>query len=213
MSDLYADCHIRLQEAQGSTAMAALLDAAIVHDALTEQDAAFIASRDMLFLSTVDPAGRPTVSYKGGAPGFCQVRDGEIAFPWYDGNGMFYSAGNVSVHPEIGLLFIDFIRPNRLRVQGHARLVNDASAWPGARFAVHVRPTHVFPNCGRYIHAQSPVAVSPHVPDAAGVQPVAAWKRIDFVQEALGQADRAAVAAAGCITIEDYGDIVAAGGS
>ena len=50
----------------------------------------------MFFLSTIDQDGRPTVSYKGGDPGFVKVVDSKtIAFPLFDGNGMWYSAGNV----------------------------------------------------------------------------------------------------------------------
>ena len=213
MSDLYSGNHRAIQARQGTAALAELLDSTIVHHALTPDDAAFITARDMLFLSTLDHAGRPTVSYKGGAPGFCRVQADEIAFPWYDGNGMFLSAGNIAAHAEVGLLFIDFARPNRLRVQGLARLDHESAAWPGALFAVRVRPTHVFPNCGRYLHSVTDMAPSPHVPADDGGQPVAAWKRIDFLQPALTQADRAAVAERGCISIEAYGSIVASGGS
>ena len=38
-----------------------------------------------------------------------------LAFPIYDGNGMFLSLGNVLVNPQVGLLFIDFERRSRLR--------------------------------------------------------------------------------------------------
>ncbi len=77
----------------------------------------------MFFLSTVDHNGRPTVSYKGGDPGFVRVLDATtLAFPSYDGNGMYYSMGNISAHPEIGCLFIDFERPFRLRLQGRAEV-------------------------------------------------------------------------------------------
>ena len=56
--------------------------------------------------------GRPDCSYKGGAPGFVRVTaDDELAFPSYDGNGMFRSLGNLLVNPAVGLLFIDFECP------------------------------------------------------------------------------------------------------
>ena len=193
--------------------LADLLDVAIIHDALTEEDQAFIQQQDMLFLSTVDPEGRPTVSYKGGARGFVKIEGGSLVFPSYDGNGMFYSAGNIAAHSQVGLLFIDFATPNRLRIQGEATIedVQDAAATPGAQFLIRVRPTQVFPNCGRYIHPAHAHAQARHVPASDGSQPVPAWKRIDIVHEALPDVDRDAARDAGLITMEDYAAKVAAG--
>jgi hypothetical protein len=100
--------------------------------------------------------GRPTVSYNGGALGFVRVDGpGALTFPWYDGNGMFYSAGNLSETCKVGLLFIDFVTLNRLRVQGEARIVREASllsAYPGAQFLVRVEVESLWVNCPRYIH-------------------------------------------------------------
>ena len=48
-------------------------------------------------------------SYKGGEPGFVQVGDEHtLMFPVYNGNGMFLTAGNLTVNPRVGLLFVDF---------------------------------------------------------------------------------------------------------
>lgn len=95
-----------------------------MHKTFTEDEISFIEKRDFLFLSTVDPGGHPTVSYKGGAPGFVAVRDNTLVFPCYDGNGMFLSGGNLDATAKVGLLFIDFETPRRLRIQGLARLDN-----------------------------------------------------------------------------------------
>lgn len=213
MSHLYAAPHRALQDAHGTRALADLLDAAIIHDTLTDQDRAFIAAQDMLFLSTVDPEGRPTVSYKGGAPGFVRCEGETLVFPCYDGNGMFYSMGNLAAHAQVGLLFIDFATPNRLRIQGEATLepAREDSAYPGALFLVRVAPTQIFPNCGRYIHRKSGGSQATHVPAPDGSQPVAAWKRIDIVQDALPDPDRRAAAEAGLITMDQYGEHVVTG--
>ena len=65
----------------------------------------------MFFLATADADGRPTCSYKGGDPGFVRVVDDRtLAFPNYDGNGMYLSMGNVAANPEVGLLFLDFVK-------------------------------------------------------------------------------------------------------
>ena len=43
----------------------------------------------------------------------------ELAFPDYDGNGMFKSLGNLVVNPNIGLLFISMNdKPKRLKSMG-----------------------------------------------------------------------------------------------
>ena len=69
-----------------------------------EADRDFIQARDMFFLATADAEGRPNCSYKGGEPGFVRVVDDQtIAFPNYDGNGMYISMGNSAVNPHLGL--------------------------------------------------------------------------------------------------------------
>ena len=56
----------------------------------------YIESRDMFFLATADEQGRPNVSYKGGDPGVVRVVDDHtLAFPSYNGNGMYLSMGNL----------------------------------------------------------------------------------------------------------------------
>ncbi|MCP1557015.1 UNVERIFIED_ORG: hypothetical protein M2438_001089 [Methylobacterium sp. SuP10 SLI 274] len=97
MASLYSEAHRALQEEFGTTKLAVRLDEDWVHETIQPDEAAFIASRDMFFLSTVDPDGMPTVSYKGGPTGFVKVVDGStLVFPGFDGNGMFYSMGNIA---------------------------------------------------------------------------------------------------------------------
>ncbi|HMA90352.1 MAG TPA: pyridoxamine 5'-phosphate oxidase family protein, partial [Burkholderiales bacterium] len=56
----------------------------------TPEDRAFIESSALFFLATADAEGRPDCSHKGGLPGFVRVLDPRtLAFPSYDGNGMF----------------------------------------------------------------------------------------------------------------------------
>src|ERR1700760_4831968 len=88
-------------------------------------DRAFIERADHFFLATADGDGQPQCSYKGGDPGFVRVLDERtIAFPNYDGNGMYLSIGNVLENPNVGMLFVDFVsaRPSRLRVNGIASI-------------------------------------------------------------------------------------------
>jgi uncharacterized protein len=166
-------------------------------DVIGPSDRSFIERMDMFFLATADADGRPQCSYKGGAPGFVRVLDEHtIAFPNYDGNGMYLSAGNLSLNPQVGLLFIDFVaaRPSRLRLNGVASIVGDGplvSSYPGAQFVVRVRATQVFPNCPRYIHRMALVERSRFVP-AEGVEPpVPDWKRTEWACDVLPAGDPA----------------------
>jgi predicted pyridoxine 5'-phosphate oxidase superfamily flavin-nucleotide-binding protein len=78
------------------------IDERLVRDWIDDDDRAFVERCDMLFIATADAAGRPQCSYKGGEPGFVRVVDEHtIAFPNYDGNGMFLSAGNALVNPQL----------------------------------------------------------------------------------------------------------------
>ena len=117
---------------------------------------AFIASLRFFFLATADAEGRPDCSFKGGDPGFVRVLAPDLlAFPDYDGNGMFKSLGNIRANPHVGLLFIDMEgKPKRLRVNGTAEVVLDDPLLPefeGAQALVRVTPVAIFPNCPRYI--------------------------------------------------------------
>jgi predicted pyridoxine 5'-phosphate oxidase superfamily flavin-nucleotide-binding protein len=158
---------------------------------------AFIESQDMFFLSTIDHLGRPTVSYKGGDPGFVRVLDNRtIAFPCYDGNGMFYSMGNLLGTSQVGMLFISFEKPHRLRVQGNASVdENDPllGEYAEAQLVVRVAVTEIFRNCPRYVHRYRKVQPSEFVPRSTEQTPLAPWKRVDDIQSSLSATDRARV--------------------
>jgi hypothetical protein len=155
----------------------------------TAEDKAFVETRNMFFLATADASGQPDCSYKGGLPGFVRVTGpSELAFPSYDGNGMFRSLGNVRVNPAVGLLFLDFEQPRRLRVLGTASVSEDdplRSEFEGAQLMVRVRAERIFPNCPRYIHRMSVVEVSPYAPRPGYEPPVPGWKKQPAFQEVL----------------------------
>jgi predicted pyridoxine 5'-phosphate oxidase superfamily flavin-nucleotide-binding protein len=209
MSTFYTDQQRAVQDEFQTTRMADLLHQVIVHADVQDAEKAFIESRDMFFLATVDGDGRPTCSYKGGDPGFVRVVDaGTIAFPLYDGNGMFLSLGNIRTTARVGLLFLDFETPHRLRVQGTASvdpadpLLRD---FPAADVLVRVAVSEIFVNCSRYVHKYQRVAASRYVPRQDCQTPFAEWKRIDLVQEALPPRDAGKTEqAGGTITVEEY---------
>lgn len=216
MAMQYNEHHRALQDRFDTRRLADTLAELIVHDEFTDADHAFIGSRDMFWLATVDHLGQPTVSYKGGAPGFVRILDSRtLAFPCYDGNGMYYSMGNVGAHAEVGMLFMDFEKPFRLRVQGRATVDQDAAlvrSFPGAQFVIRVAATSIFQNCPRYVHRMNKVESSRYVPAPSGEAPLAGWKRIDMIQPSLPHYDQGrAEREGGTVTIEEWGGKVASG--
>ncbi|TFW05971.1 pyridoxamine 5'-phosphate oxidase family protein [Oxalobacteraceae bacterium OM1] len=158
----------QVQEQFGTCSLADRVLKNLVRDKLNDDDRAFIESRSFFFLATADADGCPDCSYKGGSPGFVRVVDAcTLAFPNYDGNGMFRSLGNVVTNPHVGLLFIDFELAIRLRVNGRATLHADdplLSDFVGAQLIVRVHLDAVFPNCTRYVHRMIMVQESAFVP-------------------------------------------------
>lgn len=164
-------------------------------DEIGDAHRAFIEACDMFFIATADERGAPQCSYKGGQPGFVRVLDGStIAFPVYDGNGMFLTSGNMAVNPQVGLLFIDFETGTRLRLNGEASIDPGdplVGTYPGAQLVVRVRAGAVFANCRRYVHHYELVERSTFVPSADHEPPVPDWKRDRWFEGTLAANDPA----------------------
>lgn len=164
-------------------------------DVIGEPFKRFIEARDMFFIATADDEGWPQASYKGGEPGFVRVIDEHtIAFPVYNGNGMFLTAGNLEVNPKVGLLFIDFEGGSRLRMSGEASIDPDdplVETYPGAQFVIRVKATEVFANCRRYVHHYELVERSRFVPTAEAEPPVPDWKLDEWFEGTLPHDDPA----------------------
>ena len=214
MADFYTPAQRKLQDEFDTRALADRLEATVT-DGVGADQTAFVESRNMFFLATTDEFGFPSVSYKGGPAGFVRVLDrGTLVFPCYDGNGMFMSIGNVEAEARVGMLFIDFAAPRRLRVRGTATVVRDGpllSSYPGAIVVIQVAVEQVWINGPRYVHRMTPAEESPYLPAEDGTVRLAMWKRIDVMQDVLSADDRAKAQAAGLISVEEYGARVAAG--
>ncbi len=216
MSRLYGERHRALQDQFETRKLADRVEEAVVKTAIGKGAQAFIESRDMFFLSSIDHQGRPTVSYKGGDPGFIKVIDEQtIVFPSYDGNGMFFSMGNIAGNAEVGLLFIDFETPNRVRLQGRATVSADdalVTEYREAEMIVRVQVSEIWTNCPRYVHRYQKVDPSRYVPRATGETPLAEWKRIDMLQDVLPPRDRGrAEKVGGIISMQEWAKNVRAG--
>jgi predicted pyridoxine 5'-phosphate oxidase superfamily flavin-nucleotide-binding protein len=186
---MYHDGHRRLQDRFDSRRIADRLEQVTVHREFTDKDRELIESSAMFFLATADADGFPDCSYKGGMPGFVKVLDPRtLAWPDYDGNGMFRSLGNLLANPRVGLLFVDWGQPRRLRVNGIAS-VNAGDPlmqqWPGAQLVVRVAAERIFPNCPRYIHRMKVEQLSTYAPRADYQPPVPDWKRDERFRDHL----------------------------
>ena len=190
-----------LQDHFDTRRLADRLEEVKVHDRFTPEDRAFLEGLDMFFLASADAAGRPTCSYKGGDPGFLRVVDDRtLAFPSYDGNGMYLSLGNLAVNPAVGLLFVDFERQRRMRVDGTATLHPDdplLGAYPEAQLVVRVAAERIYPNCGRYVHRYRLEERSAFVPHAGQPTPIPGWKRTPWAADVLPAGDPARAAGGG----------------
>jgi predicted pyridoxine 5'-phosphate oxidase superfamily flavin-nucleotide-binding protein len=194
-AQLYNEGSRLFQDRFDTRRLADRIESRLVADCLDDEDREFIERRDMFFLSTVDHRGYPTCSYKGGDPGFVRVLDERtIAFPNYDGNGMYLSMGNVAAQHKVGLLFIDWENPQRLRIHGDASVDFEdplTADFPEAQFIVRVRIREVFPNCPRYIHKYALVERSRFVPKSGTATPVPDWKKSDWAVDVLPRSDHA----------------------
>lgn len=216
MSQLYGQQHRQLQQEFNSEPLADRVSEAIVTDTVTDEHRAFIESRDFFFLSTVDHRGFPTCSHKGGDVGFVKVLDDKtLAFPSLNGNGMYLSMGNIDAHKKVGMLFIDFETPHRVRVHGTAELSRDPAdlaLFHEAELVVKVTIEDMFQNCPRYIHRYKRLSQSGYVPKTERTTPLPVWKRIDAMQDVLNAEDLKRVEeAGGVITMEEYEALLAAG--
>ncbi len=189
MSRLYRDAHRELQRAFDSERLADRIEQRLVSDRLSPDQQQFVGTRDAFFLATCGEDGWPTCSYKGGDPGFVQVLDDRtLAFPSWDGNGMFLSLGNLVERDRVGLLFIDFESPRRLRIEGIAHVApNDPllARFASAQCVVRVTIERAYPNCSRYVHRMALIERSPHVPRRGEEPPVPEWKRSDWASDVL----------------------------
>ena len=178
---LYHEGNRGLQDRFDSRRIADRLEQVTLHDRFTDDDRDFVERCAMFFLATADAQGQPDVSYKGGLPGFVRIIDDRtLAFPDYDGNGMFKSLGNILVNVEVGMLFIAMHgKPQRLRVNGTATVSREdplLARTVGAQLIVRVTARSIFPNCPRYIPTMQLIDPSIYAPRSGCDPPEPAWK-------------------------------------
>jgi predicted pyridoxine 5'-phosphate oxidase superfamily flavin-nucleotide-binding protein len=191
MSDsaMYHEGNRRLQDQFDSRRISDRLET-FTRTEFTPDDRAFIERMPYFFLATADAQGRPDCSFKGGMPGFVSVTGpSELAFPDYDGNGMFKSLGNILVNAEVGMLFIAMHgKPQRLRVNGRATVSREdplLERTVGAQLVVRVAARSIFPNCPRYIPTMGLTDPSIYAPRPGCDPPEPAWKEFDDFRDCV----------------------------
>jgi len=148
-------------------------------DRFTENESAFIASRDSFYMASVSETGWPYVQHRGGPQGFLKVVDDRtLAFADYRGNRQYISTGNLAANDKVCLFLMDYPRRARLKIYAHAEklgldadpVLTDMLAMPSYRakperlFRLRLEafdwncPQHITP---RYTEAEIAVAVEP----------------------------------------------------
>jgi predicted pyridoxine 5'-phosphate oxidase superfamily flavin-nucleotide-binding protein len=93
-------------------------------DQITPDVRAFLTARDSFYLATVGESGWPYVQFRGGPPGFLQVRDDNtVGWADFQGNLQYISTGNVAGDDRVALIVMDYPHRRRLKIYGHARVV------------------------------------------------------------------------------------------
>lgn len=133
--------------------------AAMMSPVISPALARFIEALPFFFIATASAGGHCDCSFRGrehdasGAPlpALRVLAPGRLVFPDFSGNGLYNSLGNMRVNPHIGMLFMDFERQRRARINGVAQVVdasdNIRAIWPMAQAAVLVAVEQAYGNC------------------------------------------------------------------
>ena len=96
---------------------------------VTPELEAFLAELDMFYMGTANAEGQPYIQYRGGSPGFLRVLDETtLGFADFGGNRQYITLGNLSENPKAFLFLMDYARSRRIKLWGHARIVEDDPA-------------------------------------------------------------------------------------
>lgn len=115
----------------------------------------YIELSPFVVLATSDAAGRQDASPRGGAPGFVRATAQQLCIPDAPGNHRLDSLGNIVDTGRIGLLFLIPGVDETLRVNGRARLSDDAerlapfAADPRVRLVIEVDVEEAYLHCAK----------------------------------------------------------------
>jgi len=94
---------------------------------ISDDVAAFIATRDSFYLGTASRQGRPYIQHRGGPRGFIRVLDRTtLLWPEYRGNRQYISTGNLTENAQAFIFLMDYAEQRRIKLWGRAAVVEDA---------------------------------------------------------------------------------------
>jgi uncharacterized protein len=93
------------------------------------QERAYLGERNSFYMASLGAEGWPYVQHRGGPKGFLKViDDGTIAFADFRGNKQYISTGNLMTDDRVALILIDYPRQLRLKILGHAEILEGEKA-------------------------------------------------------------------------------------
>ena len=143
---------------------------AMMRPTISASLARFIEGLPFFFIATASADGHCDASFRGQEraasgdplPALRVIDETQLVFPDYSGNGLYNSLGNILSNPHIGMLFMDFERQRRARINGTALVqrADDAirAIWPLAQAAVVVTVEQAYGNCPARIPRLTPVS-------------------------------------------------------
>ncbi len=94
-------------------------------DLLTAEETDFLATRDSFYMATITEDDWPYLQHRGGPAGFVKVLgENQIGFADFSGNRQLLSTGNLAANDRVALFFMDYARRERLKILGHARVLD-----------------------------------------------------------------------------------------
>lgn len=94
-------------------------------DTFTEDEIAFIAARDSVYVATTNSDGWPYLQHRGGPPGFLKVlTDNQLGFADFGGNRQMLTTGNLADNDRVALFLMDYPQRTRLKILGHSRVLD-----------------------------------------------------------------------------------------
>lgn len=94
-------------------------------DELGPQETEFLTTRTSIYIASVSETGWPYVQHRGGPRGFLKVLDGRtLGFADYRGNQQYITKGNLTGEDRVSIFAVDYPRKARLKLQGHASMVD-----------------------------------------------------------------------------------------
>ncbi len=95
---------------------------------ITPDLVAFLAGIDTAFLATASASGQPYAQHRGGPPGFIRPLGPDLlGFADYAGNRQYITTGNLAENDRAFLFLMDYAKPRRVKLWGHAHMTDDAA--------------------------------------------------------------------------------------